>query len=64
MIPLKSRIKLMWVPSHQGITGNENADELAKSPTLLDNITGMPYSVADILVEMKVNIQARWQQLS
>ena len=62
IIPLNSRIKLTWVPSHQSITGNENADELAKSATLLDNITGMPYSAADILAEMKVNIQARWQQ--
>ena len=48
--------------SHQGITGNENADELAKSETLPDNITGMPDSAADILLEMKVIMQARWQQ--
>ena len=29
-------IKLLWVPSHQGLTGNENVDKLAKSATLID----------------------------
>ena len=62
IVPLNSRIKFMWVPSHQGITGNENEDELAKNATLLDNITRMQYSAADILEEIRVNIQARWLQ--
>jgi ribonuclease HI len=26
----KGRVKLMWIPSHSGITGNETADEAAK----------------------------------
>jgi ribonuclease HI len=27
----KGRVKLMWIPSHSGITGNERADEAAKN---------------------------------
>jgi ribonuclease HI len=27
----KKRIKLMWIPSYAGITGNERADEAAKN---------------------------------
>jgi hypothetical protein len=27
----KGRVKLMWIPSHLGITGNERADEAAKN---------------------------------
>jgi ribonuclease HI len=26
----KGRVKLLWIPSHSGITGNERADEAAK----------------------------------
>jgi ribonuclease HI len=33
----KERVKLMWIPSHSGITGNERADEAAKN-ALEDNI--------------------------
>jgi ribonuclease HI len=40
LIKMKNKAKLMWIPGHTGIIGNENADEEAKaairSPTLVN----------------------------
>ncbi|KAH0546714.1 hypothetical protein KQX54_014136 [Cotesia glomerata] len=36
------RIELVWIPSHQGINGNEEADQLAKEATNKDTIDELP----------------------
>lgn len=41
-----SSIKFFWIPSHIGIRGNEDADQLAKSATTCDtlDITAIPFT--------------------
>ena len=34
LLSRKSKVKLYWIPSHVGISGNETVDELAKAATL------------------------------
>ena len=61
LLPMKSHIQLMWVPSHQGISGNEAADQLAGNATTLNNYTTVPHSADDIISEGRRSILARWQ---
>jgi ribonuclease HI len=49
----KGRVKLMWIPSHLGITGNERADETAKN-ALAENINDRDlYPPQDLINWMK-----------
>ena len=51
---LSDHAQLMWVPSHQGISGNENADQLA--------VTAIPHSAEEVLAEVKKKTWAAWQR--
>jgi ribonuclease HI len=62
----KGRVKLMWIPSHSGITGNERADEAAKNALEEDIKDRELYPPQDLIIWMKKidakNRQERWAQ--
>ena len=59
---LSDHVQLMWVPSHQGISGNENANQLAVAATTKGNITAIPHSAKEVLAEGKKKTWAAWQR--
>jgi ribonuclease HI len=38
VISKESTLSIFWVPGHEGITGNERADALAKQAAMLDSL--------------------------
>lgn len=57
-------IRLLWVPAHVGIPGNERADELAKRGTLLREPTenvGSPW--CETVLGIKRWAESQWQDL-
>ncbi|XP_067622228.1 uncharacterized protein [Eurosta solidaginis] len=48
LILYQNKIKLMWVPSHTGITGNSYADELARDASNAPTITVSFFTKSDI----------------
>jgi ribonuclease HI len=59
-----SSIKLVWVKAHNGNTGNELADELAKSGTLLPEVStnDIPYPPAELRRIISEHILEEWIQ--
>jgi ribonuclease HI len=49
----KGRVKLIWIPSHSGITGNERADEAAKNALEEDIKDRELYPPKDLIIWMK-----------
>ena len=43
----KGKIEISWIPSHMGITGNENADRLAKESLNLPITSKIKYTAAE-----------------
>ena len=42
LIQNPNKLKIMWIPSHVGIIGNEKADEAATSATKQDSYANAP----------------------
>jgi hypothetical protein len=59
-------VKLMWIPSHSGITGNERADKAAKNALKEDINDRELYPLQDLIILLKKtdakNSQERWSQ--
>jgi hypothetical protein len=64
--PKKGRIKLIWIPSHSGITENESADEAAKNTfeeDINDRILNPPQDLINWLEKTDAkNKQEMWAQ--
>jgi hypothetical protein len=59
------KVTLMWIPGHQGIPGNEEADRLAKEWAVEvppDQFAAIPFSVGKNLIKksLEQRHQARW----
>jgi ribonuclease HI len=59
--PDSAHIEISWVPGHQGIRGNERADELAKGATHLSS--SEPASRSNALRRAKAKVQNDWRKM-
>ena len=59
------KVKLLWIPGHSGITGNEKADEYAKRSLTLPEPPDMSCPAADILTHANTlfqkYLQRKWE---
>lgn len=57
-----NKIKLIWIPGHAGIQGNEKADQLAKEATKIQatNNEGN-LRMDDLLQEAKHRLKKQWE---
>lgn len=53
-------IKLIWIPSHQGISGNERADTEAKRATKLAQCNYLTSNIQDLKKHIKWKIKTLW----
>ncbi|CAH1988891.1 unnamed protein product [Acanthoscelides obtectus] len=58
----KKRIKFLWVPSHTGIPGNEEADKEASRAALPSSRSVIRTPYQDLKGLIKVHITSLWQQ--
>ena len=58
-----TRVTLQWVPAHQGLKGNEEADKLAKIASNLEPDDSYPISLACISQEIEILKINEWQNI-
>jgi hypothetical protein len=56
-----SNLRLMWVPTHMGITGNERADKAAKDARDQNVETAIKVVKSDYCIWVKEKSRQRWQ---
>jgi ribonuclease HI/endonuclease/exonuclease/phosphatase family metal-dependent hydrolase len=61
LIKRKIKVTLCWIPGHVGITGNEEADKLAKEATKLNIVSTQELPPSDIKPMIKNTIRQRWK---
>lgn len=47
------KFSIQWIPSHVGIVGNEEVDELGNRGTLLEEVSPLKITYSDALSEIK-----------
>ena len=56
-----SDVRLLWVPSHIGVEGNERADQLAKQGCIDGTPLTMPHTIKDVNSIIKRKIKQKFQ---
>lgn len=58
-------VSLVWIPSHQDITGNEKADKAAKKATLIDSniYASSPISGREFQTSTRKAIKSKWNEI-
>jgi len=58
------KIKIIWIPSHVGIEGNDMADKLAKAAVMKSQTDlNLPYSSSENNAEIDKYINQKWQEV-
>jgi hypothetical protein len=57
---MKKKIIVKWIPSHEGISGNEEAYELAKKSTTDGTLTQYKLQLKDLYRQIDTDLPENW----